>query len=247
MIPAPFLVATTLACLLMVGCAHRPQTPPLVFATQESEREAKALEERLAADPYDSETRLALSRICLAEGFIERTVALLEEGVQLDSRSVEVRLLLASVLQRTPAPDWTRIRRILEQATRIDPELGDAHLYLGQALAQQKINDAALRELGLAEANSKDPAICVAAYLEMVGILQEKGAKDEADAYLQKAKAIFPGVEELLKEAEIRKACPSPQYAGPAGYTGDTTTHPQLEKRVQLLREQIERGRGNPL
>ena len=239
------LLLFTLICLVCLGCLHTPPELPVAFSTSETEQEAKALQEKIACSPTDVEAHVALAKLFLSEGYPDRALSELEAGMQSDQRHVEVRLLLCSVLQKTPNPDWKRIENLLRETVELDPQRGDMQLYLGNVLTQCDKDADALECFILAEERSQDPAILVAAYLEQAAILQKQGHKDAAAECMSKAMAIYPGVDDLVRDAEIQKLCPQPQYGGVPGYETELSTHPQLERRIQLLREQIEKGKGN--
>lgn len=234
-------LAVSLFCLLGTGCAHYPPKPKtLVFRDVANEKKVTDLREKIRLNDKDIGSRMKLGRIFLAEDMPKEAIVEFEKVLSIDSCKVSAYLLLATALQKCPEPDLTKVTTLLEKARQIAPENTDVHLHLGQVYTKTKKDEQAIREFNEVIASSNDEANLVSAHLGLMAIYQRRGEKVKAEKEYQAAYRIYPGVEEMLRQAEISRITPAPKYAG-EDMRGDDGLHPTHEERIKRVGAGIDR------
>lgn len=228
---------------LLLGCAHVPANNEKIFKNDKVEKMAISLEEKLKTNPVDVESRIELGRIYLSEDYIEDAVSEFEKALSIDSQHIQAYLLLSLALQRRPNPDLSRAVGLLEKASQIAPDNADVHLNLAQVYDKLKEEEKAITEFNKTIELSNDPVILVSAHLGLMALYQKQGESAKAKEEYEAAYKIYPGVEEMIKQAEISHITPRPKYAGEK-LRGKDGLHPSHEERIKRLKEEIRKMSG---
>lgn len=212
------------------GCAH---TPILVFKDSENEKRVEYFQERLRVNPNDAEIRMELGRLFLSETMIKQAITEFEKVLAIDSNNIQAHLLFSLALQQGPKPDLKKAVEILEKASHWETRNADVHLSLGQIYNEQREEDRAINEFNKAIELSNDPSTLVSAHLGLMAVYKKRGQLRKAQEEYEAAYNIFPGVEEMIKQVEINRMTPVPQYSGDGGL------HPFPEERIKKIREKM--------
>lgn len=232
-------------CLLVClsNCAHPPtKQRPLVFKNLDSEKEVEYLQDKLNIDQNDVESRIELGLIFLSEDMIEKAIVELEKVLSIDSNHVQTHLLLSLAFQKRLDSNLPKAAELLENASEFAPDNADVHLNLAQVYDKLKEEEKAVREFNRTIRLSDEPATLVSAHLGLMAIYKRRGESQKAHDEYEAAYNIYPGVEELIKQAEIGHMTPAPRYAGQK--FGDDLLHPSLEKRIKRAQEEIRKISG---
>lgn len=228
---------------LLLSCAHSPKQRTLIFKNIEIEKRAEFLKEKVRENTDAAESRMELGKIYLSEDYIQEAISEFEKVLNIDSNNIQTHLLLSLALQRRPTPDLSRAARLLEKSTQIAPDNADAHLNLAQVYEKLKNEEKSIIEFNKAVELSNDPATLVSAHLGLMAIYKKQGESAKAKEEYDTAYKIYPGIEEMIKQAEINKITPTPQYAGESFREGEGL-HPSNEDRIKKLREEINKLSG---
>jgi len=237
------IAIVVLALGVLLGCARSSvKQKTLIFGNTENEKRAENLKGKLKVNSNDAESRMELARIFLSEDMIEDAIAEYEKVLDIDSQNIQAYLLLSSVLQKRQNPDLQKIAVLLEKATKIAPDNADIHLNLAQIFDKQAEEGKAINEFNKAIELSDDPATLVSAHLGLMAIYKEQGNFERANAEYELAYTIYPGIEEMIKQAEINRITPAPKYAGEE-FRGEVEDgiHPQHEERITRIQKEIKK------
>lgn len=228
-----------------MSCAYSTKQKTLIFKNIEIEKRAEFLKEKGWNNTDDVENRMELGKIYLSEDYIAEAVSEFEKVLNINPYHIQAHLLLALALQRHPKPDLSRIAGLLENATQIAPDNADAHLNLAQVYEKLRNEEKSISEFNKAIELSNDPATLVSAHLGLMAIYKKQGQLAKAQKEYEAAYKIYPGVDEMIKQAEINQITPAPKYAGEE-FRGEDGLHPSHEERIKRLREEIREmsGRG---
>jgi Tfp pilus assembly protein PilF len=232
------LIAGVLS-ILFCGCTHSSaKAKAFTFKDPAIALDAQRLQDRLKVSPTDTKSRLELGRLYLSEDMPDAAIGEFENIIGHDSANVQVMCLLALAYQRRLPPSLDKAAGVLEKAAQIAPDDADVHLSLGQVDDKLKQENNAIAEFRRTIELSMDPATLVSAHLGLMAIYRRQGDSSNAKAEYDAAYAIYPGVEELIRQAEINRMTPVPTYVGePAGRSDGL--HPTLEERIQRLRKEL--------
>jgi Tfp pilus assembly protein PilF len=208
----------------------------LIFKNIEIEKRAEFLKEKVGENTDDVKSRMELGKIYLSEDYIEEAVPEFEKVLNIDPYHIQGHLLLALALQRHPKPDLSRVTGLLEKATQIAPDNADAHLNLAQVYEKLKNEEKSISEFDKAIELSSDPATLVSAHLGLMAIYKRRGELEKSQREYGAAYKIYPGIDEIIKQAEINRITHI-EYAGEA--FKEDGIHPSHEERIKLLREEI--------
>lgn len=147
------------------------------------------LEEAHSRYPDDAGIQSAYARALLAQGEAERAADLLDALVSSGRASPDDYLVLG--LARYSAQDYERARAALQTAVERDPDNATAHLFLGSALVELEMNDAAEREL--AEAERLDPSLASQVAYRRGRIALSEGDRQQAEKYFAEVERLAPG------------------------------------------------------
>ncbi len=247
------------------SCAQAPREPQnpseerdrVIFNDPENEKKVGELKVKLAADPNDLETRIELGTIFLQEEMIKEAITEFEGVLKSEPQHIQAHLLLALARQKDPNLDLSKTLALLEEAVEIAPNHADAHLNLAQVYDQLEEEDKAIREFNQALELSElpdDAMTLLSAHLGLMAIYTkraqnyrnqnelEKAKKELGKAHyeLEEASEIYPDIEEVLIQLDIADLTPPPEYAG------DSSVHPELEKRKKETEKLIEELGGKP-
>jgi tetratricopeptide (TPR) repeat protein len=150
-----------------------------------------------------------------------------------------INLLLSSALQRCSNPDLQRVITLLEKAILIAPYNTDVHLNLAHIYEKQKEEEKAVIEFNKTIELSKETVTLVSAHLGLMAIYEKRGDFGKANAEYDVVRKIYPGVDDLVKQAEIYHITPVPQYPGEPGK--DDELHPYIEKRIKRVQKEIKK------
>lgn len=214
------------------SCAHAP-TSVLVFKDSESEKKVEYLQEKLKTNPDDAEARMKLGRIFLSEAMINQAIIEFEKVVAIDPQHIQAYLLLSLALQQGKNPDLKKAMELLEKASKIKPDNADVHLNFGQIYNKLMEEEKAIDEFSKAIELSNDPSTLLSAHLGLMAIYKRQGDLKKAQEEYEAACKIFPGVEKLIKQAEVDRITPTPKYPGEGGF------HPFPEERIKKIREKM--------
>lgn len=228
---------------VLLSCAHSPKQGTLIFKDDKTEKRVEYLQDSLRINPNDVEARLELGRIFLKEDFYEEAINEFQQVLNVDSNYIHAYLLLSLALQKRPKPDLLRVAGLLEKANQVAPDNADVHLNLAQVYDKLKKEEKAITEFKKTIELSNDPAILVSAHLGIMAIYKRQGDSAKAKKEYDAAYKIYPGVEEMIKQAEISHITPPPRYAGEGFREGDGL-HPSYEERIKRLREEIRKMLG---
>jgi len=126
----------------------------------------------------------------------------------------------------------------LEKASKESPSNADLHLYLAHAYNNVKEEDRAIEEFKSAIKFSKEETILVSAHLAIAAIYKRRGESSKADEEYESARKIYPGVDDMVKEAQINSITPSPKYCGEA-FSEEGGMYPKLEARSENVRKEL--------
>jgi tetratricopeptide (TPR) repeat protein len=223
------------------GCASSPETwKDITFRDPDVQRRAVELQEKIRMDPADVASHCEFGRLLVREGLFDRAAAELEEALRLDPRHVRAHLLLALTLQKQAKPDLRRAMAISKEAVDLAPKNADARLALAQVYNSVKEYDEAAAEFTRAIELSKEPETLVSAHLGLMAIHKRQGKQKEADDHYRQARRIYPSVDELIQEAEIRRITPPPRYVGDE-YEEEGGFHPGLDERAKRAQREADR------
>lgn len=237
------LIVISCMAVVLVGCAHSPKQRPLIFKDDNTEKRAEYLQNSIRVNPNDVESRMELGKIFLKEDFNEEAINEFEQVLNVDSNNIQAYLLLSLALQKRPKPDLIRVIGLLNKATQIAPDNSDVHLNLAQVYDKLQKEEEAITDFKKAIELSNDPAVLVSAHLGLMAIYKKQGESAKAKEEYEAAYKIYPGVEEMIKQAEISLITPEPKYAGEEFRKGDGL-HPSHEERIKRLREEIRKMSG---
>jgi Tfp pilus assembly protein PilF len=223
------------------GCS--PQERMLVFSSAQAEERAAELWSQIESHPEDPNCHIELGKIFLSEGYFDAAVTEFEEALAVDSKHLQAHLLLALALQKQPRPDLTRATDVLKEAVRIAPQNAQAHLNLAQVYDKLGKADKAVSEFQRTVELSDDPAVLVSAHLGLMALYKKQGDIDKADEQYDAARRIYPGVEDMIVQAEINRSTPPPVYPGDPRQEGKGL-HPSLETRMKRAKEAISEMNG---
>jgi tetratricopeptide (TPR) repeat protein len=212
------------------SCAHGPS---LIFKDPKSEKKVEYLQEKLKIRANDTETRIALGKLFLSEIMINQAINEFEKVLSIDSDYIEAYLLLSLALQQGKNPDLKKAMELLEKASKIEPNNADAHLNLGQIYNKLREGEKAKEEFSKVIELSNEPSVLLSAHLGLMAIYKKRGELQKAQEEYEAAYKIFPGVEEMIKQAEINRITPTPKYLGDNGF------HPYPEERIKKIREKM--------
>ncbi len=238
------VVAATLITGLVGGCGGpAPQKRAPVFSSVQAEERVAELRSEIESYPGDPNRHIELGKIFLAEEYPEAAAREFEEALTLGRQHVQVHLLLALALQKQPQPDLTRATALLEKAVELSPQDAQAHLNLAQVYDKLGESRKAVTEFQRAIELSDDPAVLVSAHLGLMALYQKQGELDKAGEEYDAACRIYPGVEDMIVQAEINRSTPAPLYPGDPRKKGKGL-HPSLETRMKRAREAISQMNG---
>jgi Tfp pilus assembly protein PilF len=184
--------------------------------------------------------RIERGKAYLAEGMYEKAEQEFNTAIEMDSTCAQAYLLSALTVRKQKKPDLKKALSLVEKAVGIAPDDGAVRLNLAEVYTEMGSDDKAEREFKNAINLSRDDAILVSAHLGLMAVYEKKGDAEGAGREYDAAKAIFPGVDEIIKRAEIARLSPSPVYAGsPASQEG--SYHPFLEDRIKHAEEAIDK------
>ncbi len=218
------------------GCTRSPaREGSLIFKDPQSEKRVSYLRHHLRINPNDVESRIELGRIFLSEHMIKEAINEFEKVLCTDSERIEALLLLSLAFQKLPKPNLTKAVMLLKKACQIEPDNADAHLNLAHAYSKLKDENKAINEFNKAIELSNDPTTLVSAHLGLMAIYKKRGEFEKANEEYERAYDIDPRVEEMIKQAEIRRMT----HIEYADQEFEDELHPPLEKRVKKLQEEI--------
>lgn len=222
------------------NCTHTPATRQgeLAFGNSEAEKSAKYLREQLIRNPDDVENRMELSRILLQEDMAQEAVIELNKALVSDPERIKAMLLLSLAFQKVQPPNLTKALELLIEASDLEPDNAEVHLNLAQVYEKLENEEESISEFNEAIALSSDPATLVSAHLGLMAIYQERGETERADGEYKAAYEIFPGVKDIIEQAEINRGT-TIEYGGEE-FRGDGF-HPSLEERIRRSIKEIEK------
>lgn len=238
------IVAAMLITGLVGGCggsARQERTP--VFSSVQAEERVAELRSEIESHPGDPNRHIEMGKIFLAEEYPEVAAREFEEALTLDPQHVPAHLLLALALQKQPRPDLTRATALLERAVVLSPQDAQAHLNLAQVYDTLGESRKCVTEFQRAIELSDDPAVLVSAHLGLMALYQKQGELDKASEEYDAARTIYPGVEDMIAQAEINRSTPPPLYPGDPRKEGKGL-HPSLETRMKRARGAISQMNG---
>lgn len=235
--------ATACALACFWGCGHPQARSPWVFMNEDAEKRAAELESRLNKGIDIGQNARELGRILLAEGMVDEAISKFERARTEDPRDLETLLLFAIAVQKRNVPDFAQAVRLLEEAVTLDPAKADAHLSLAHAYDKLGKTGSAIVEFQKAAQLSHDPAVSVSTHLGLMAVYQRAGDVARAKAEYDAAYAIYPGVEEMIRQAEIRRVTPPPAYG--AGHLQDEDgLHPPFLERIKRAQDELRKSAG---
>lgn len=233
------LLSVAWSVLCLCGCSSPSGSEkPLVLKDPALEKRAEYLREKITVHTGDTVSRVELGRIYLSEGMFDRAIREFEEVLLLDPRHIQAHLLLSLALQKQPKPDLPKAVRVLESAAEVDQHNADVHLNLAHVYDKLKEDAKAVGEFERVIELSKDPATLVSTHLGLMAIYKRQGKSEKAAEHYQAAYQIYPGVEDMIKQAVINQVTPAPRYVG-GEFREDTGTHPSLETRIERAQQEI--------
>lgn len=238
----PHIIGLCCLVALLWSCAQAP--PPReesqIFKDPEAEKKANHLRKLLIKYHDNAERRIELSRILLSEDMNQQAIIQLNEALVTDPRNIDALLLSALAFQKLAIPDLTKSLELLKKASAIDPDNADVYLNLAQVHSKLTNDDEAIDGFNRAVELSNDSAILVSAHLALMAIYEKRGESEKAKKEYDAAHKIYPGIEEMIKQAEINRITPPPKYAGEGLREGDGL-HPSYDKRIQQAIEEIKK------
>lgn len=240
-----YFIAPIAVISFLGGCnASLRQKEAPIFTSAEVEKRVAELSSEIESHPSDPNSHIELGKIFLSEGCIDASINEFEKALSINSEHVQAHLLLSLALQKHPRPNLSRAAQLLENAVRISPQNAEAHLNLAQVYGKLGKSENSIAEFKSAIELSDDPAILVSGHLGLMALYKKRGELDKADEEYDAAYQIYPGVEDMIKQAEISRITPPPKYAGEGFRDDESGLHPSLEKRIKQSREEIARISG---
>jgi len=223
------------------GCASIPpeKQEGLIFKDPEAEKKAYNLQKLLIIYPDDVEKRIELGKIFLEEDMTQAAIKEFKKVLIYDSKRVDVFFLLSLAFQKLPKPDLTKALKLLNEASKIEPDNAEVHLNLALVYIKLKNEDKAIDEFNRAIELSNDLAVLISAHLGLMSIYKKRGDSEKANREYKAAYEIYPEVEHLIKQVEINRITPAPKYAGEE--LRDDGLHPSIEKRIKHALEEIQK------
>jgi len=237
------IVISCIAAVALLSCAYPQKQKSLIFKDDSTEKRAEQLQNMLRINPSDVETRMELGRIFLKENFYDEAIHEFEQVLSFDTNYITAYLLFSLALQKRPNPDLFKSAELLEKAILIAPNNADVSLNLAQVYDKLKKDQEAINKFEKAIELSNDPAILVSAHLGLMAIYNKQGESEKANKEYEAVYNLYPGVDGMLKQAEISNITPPPEYAG-EGFREEDGLHPSLEERIKRLREEIRKISG---
>jgi tetratricopeptide (TPR) repeat protein len=232
-------VVCLFSCL--AGCAGpSAKRQAIGFKDPQKEERARYLQSELAIRPDAVESRVELGRIYLSEYMLPEAEREFRKILEFDSNFIQAYLLLSLTLQKCPNPDLTKVANLLETASEIAPDDASVHLNLAQVYDDLEKLQGAIGEFQRAIDLSEDAATSISAHLGLMAIYGELGESEKAQEHYDAAYEIYPGVEQMIRQAEISQLTPPPRYAGREFGQG-SGLHPSLEKRMRHAQQEIQR------
>jgi len=239
-----FIVSILCVSLYVSSCSHAPaKENSWVFKDPDNEQKVRNLQSKLLMDQNNVESRMELGRIFLSEDMFKEAISEFEKVLSLDSTCVQANLLLSLAYQKLPNPDLSEAAGLLENAAELAPDNADVHLNLAQIYDKLNEDTRAIREFNRAIELSDDGATLVSAHLGLMAVYKKQGELEKAEEQYNAAYRIFPGVEQMLKQAEIDRITPAPRYVG-GEFREDTGTHPSLETRIERAQQEVSKMKG---
>jgi len=171
---------------LMLGYAYR------LLGSYRMIGEAKGeFRQALSLDPANTSARFHLARVYLDLGRVRRARETLEERLEITEKTPELLSLLGEVNRRSGDPRLS-IRQN-ESAAILDPDLAQAHYYLGLAHLDRGDTEEALSRLDRAIATKGATSDMI---LKTGSVYLQEGVLQKAVELLRKAVAISPAVPE---------------------------------------------------
>jgi tetratricopeptide (TPR) repeat protein len=236
----------TMLCvsLSVSSCTHSPTGErSLAFNNPDNEEKIRSLQSKLLADKDNAEGRMKLGKIFLSENMPEQAIGEFEKVLSFDSNNIQAYLLLSLAYQKLPKPDLSKAAKLLENATKLSPDNADVHLNLAQIYNNLKEDTKAINEFNRTIELSDDEATLVSAHLGLMAVYKRRDELEKAQEEYNSAYRIFPGVEEMIKQAEIDRITPAPRYVG-GEFREDTGTHPSLETRIERAQQEVTKIKG---
>lgn len=236
----------TMLCmsLPLLSCAHTPANEKsLFFKNPDSEEKVRNLQSKLLMVQTDVESRIELGKIFLSENMPKQAIGEFEKALSFDSNHIQSYLLLSLAYQKLPNPDFSKAAKLLENATKLSPDNADVHLNLAHIYNKLKEDTKAINEFNKAIELSDDEATLVSAHLGLTAVYKRRDELEKAEEQYNAAYKIFPGVEEMIKQAEIERITPAPRYVG-GEFREDTGTHPSLETRIERAQQEVTKIKG---
>lgn len=202
-----------------------------------------ALQKYAMDNPADLSGRIELGKAYLTNGMYEKAEKEFDAAIKIDPHCSQAYLLSVLTVRKQEKPNSKKALSLLEKAVQVSPDDGAVHLSLAQTYADMRLNDKATLEFARAIRLSQDDAITVSAHLGLMAIHERQGKTEKAKKEYEVARAIFPGVDEIIKEAEIARLTPSPVYTG--GDSNGEYYHPFLQDRIKHAEEEIDKMDGD--
>jgi Tfp pilus assembly protein PilF len=238
------VIAYIFLTILFLGffnsCVHTPLKTEKIFKDDKTEHRIEHLKSNLKVNPYDVETRMELGKTFLKEDMVDDAIIELEEVLNIDSNHTQAYLLLSLALQRRVNPDLIRVLALLKKASRINPSNSNVHLNLAQVFFKLKEDENAINEFKTAIKLSDNKEILISAHLGLMAIYKKQNDSAKANEEYEKAFKIYPGVGEMLKQAEINNITPVPIYGDASSEVKEQDGfHPSHEERIKRMQEEI--------
>jgi len=239
-----FIISILWASFLVSGCGNdKTKEKSWIFKNPANEEKVRNLQSQLLMDQTDVESRLELGKIFLSENMPKEAIGEFEKVLSFDSNRIPANLLLSLAYQKLPNPDFSKAAKILENATKLSPGNADVHLNLAQIYNKLKEDTKAINEFNRTIELSDDGATLVSAHLGLMAVYKRQGELEKAEEQYNAAYRIFPGVEDMIKQAEINRLTPAPEYR--AGELSENTGwYPTLEQRIERARDEIRKVSG---
>jgi len=236
------LSAAVILCSTMAvyGAEKKSKTLP---AESVVDTKLTALQKQVKDNPSDLSSHIELGKTYLANGMYKNAEREFNAAIKIDSHCSQAYLLSALSVQKHEKPDLKKVLSLLEKAVQIAPDDGAVHLSLAQIYVDMGSSDKAVLEFARAIRLSQDDAVTVSAHLGLMAIYEKQGKTEKSKEEYEAARTIFPGVDEIIKEAEIARLTPSPVYGG--GNSGGGEYHPFLQDRIKHAEEEIDKMDGD--
>ena len=173
----------------------------------------------------------------------KQAISEFEKVQNFNSKNIQAYLLLSLAYQKLPNPDFHKAANLLEKTAKLAPENADVRLNLAQIYTKLREDTRAINEFSRTIELSDDSSALVSAHLGLMAIYKKQGELKKAEEQYNAAYRIFPGVEQMLKQAEIDRITPTPRYVG-GEFREDTGTHPSLEIRIEQAQQEVSKIKG---